>query len=390
MNATAEKARVIFTAPQITAGFITYEMELLSRYVQPIPLDLSQCTGPFRYTYYGRFLDALRRERAVLCYHFSVMPKYTPLLVTLARLHDCKVIVVPFGIESTYVPDIRYGAMGNPLYRRLFACVMRMVDSVLPPSDSARDELLRFGKPRRIRTVYNAVDTETFQPGPEPRERRVVTACYYISGTEWVRKGLDRLVEAAVLLPDLEFTIVGEIAPELFERIRGQSPPNVLFTRRRYSRRECAELYRTSAVYVQASAWESFGVSLAEAMACGCVPVVTDRYSLPEVVGDTGYIASYGDADALAQAIRNAMGDPGKGEAARRRVLEQFTAEMRQTALREEMERLLGHTLPAQRCRRRCRVHDVWHCWSLPSRQSSRFADRAPGHGGYPAPSRSR
>jgi len=164
MNATAEKARVIFTAPQITAGFITYEMELLSRYVQPIPLDLSQCTGPFRYTYYGRFLDALRRERAVLCYHFSVMPKYTPLLVTLARLLDCKVIVVPFGIESTYVPDIRYGRDGQSALPAAFC--LRDADGGLSaaPSDSARDELLRFGKPRRIRTVYNAVDTETFQP----------------------------------------------------------------------------------------------------------------------------------------------------------------------------------------------------------------------------------
>ena len=48
------------------------------------------------------------------------------------------------------------------------------------------------------------------------------------------------------------------------------------------------DYYRRASVYVQASAHEGFGLSVAEGMLAGCIPVTTRAGALPEVVGDVG------------------------------------------------------------------------------------------------------
>ncbi|MDW8352887.1 MAG: glycosyltransferase, partial [Anaerolineae bacterium] len=95
-------------------------------------------------------------------------------------------------------------------------------------------------------------------------------------------------------------------------------------------------------VYVQASAHEGFGVSLAEGMACGCVPVVADRYALPETVGEAGIIVPFNDPPALARGIAEALSRPELGEVARRRVLNHFTLAHRRQLLKEELEAVFG------------------------------------------------
>jgi len=345
--ALQSKPKIIFTAPKITQGFMTHDIALMSPYVDVIPIDLSECSGALRYTYFVKLWRGLARERAQVVFCYFVLAKYTPLLATLVRSLRRKLMIVTGGIDATYVPDIHWGDMGHPLYRRLFAYVMRLSDSVLPFSNSSRDDLLQYGKPRRIRTAYLAVDTDTFRPGAQPRARRAVTACYAISKDALLQKGVEPFVQAAALVPDMEFVVVGEFVDDTLDDLKAQATPNVRFTMRRYNKHECAELYQSAAVYVQASAHEGFGVSLAEAMACGCVPVVAKRYALPETIGDTGYSVPFNDPAALAQAIQEAMTHPDKGEAARQRVVENFTEAKRQQLLREELEFVLGRSLGA-------------------------------------------
>jgi glycosyltransferase involved in cell wall biosynthesis len=64
---------------------------------------------------------------------------------------------------------------------------------------------------------------------------------------------------------------------------------------------------KSAKVYCQLSYTESFCVAVLEAMACGCIPVVTDRDALPEVVGDVGFIVPYGDIEKTRDAIQLAL-----------------------------------------------------------------------------------
>ncbi len=74
-------------------------------------------------------------------------------------------------------------------------------------------------------------------------------------------------------------------------------------------------------------------------MACGCVPVVTDRGALPEVAGDTGFCVPYGDPKATAEAIEKAL-NSNKGKEARERIKNMFGIEKRSEKLIELIKEL--------------------------------------------------
>ena len=94
-----------------------------------------------------------------------------------------------------------------------------------------------------------------------------------------------------------------------------------------------AGLYRAAAVFVMPSWFESFGISVIEAMAFGLPVVASNAGALPEIVEDgvTGLLVPPGDSSALAGAILRLLRDPalrrGMGQAGRERVLERYGAE---------------------------------------------------------------
>jgi glycosyltransferase involved in cell wall biosynthesis len=68
------------------------------------------------------------------------------------------------------------------------------------------------------------------------------------------------------------------------------------------STEELRALYRQAACYVQASAHEGFGIAVAEAISCGSVPILTRRWSLPEVAADLATYVPLNDPEAVARA----------------------------------------------------------------------------------------
>jgi glycosyltransferase involved in cell wall biosynthesis len=68
-------------------------------------------------------------------------------------------------------------------------------------------------------------------------------------------------------------------------------------------------LYAEADVFFFPSHYEGFGLPVLEAMACGC-PVITSRTSsLPEVGGEAAHYVDPNDIDAMAEALRQVLGD---------------------------------------------------------------------------------
>jgi glycosyltransferase involved in cell wall biosynthesis len=105
--------------------------------------------------------------------------------------------------------------------------------------------------------------------------------------------------------------------------------------------------YTQADLFVLPSRRESFGLVLAEAMACGLPVVATTAGAIPEVVehGVTGLLVPPGDPEALAGAINSLLRDPLKmktmGTNARRRVKKQFTWEEAAQAITKGYQRVL-------------------------------------------------
>jgi len=96
---------------------------------------------------------------------------------------------------------------------------------------------------------------------------------------------------------------------------------------------ELLKYMQKSNVYVQVSAHEGFGCSMAEAMLCECIPVVTGRGAIPEVVGDCGYFVPFNDPPATAEAIKKALDDKENGNLARERIATKFPLSRREEAI---------------------------------------------------------
>jgi glycosyltransferase involved in cell wall biosynthesis len=70
-----------------------------------------------------------------------------------------------------------------------------------------------------------------------------------------------------------------------------------------------AHLYHGAGLLVLPSLYEGFGLPPLEAMHCGCPVIVSNRASLPEVVGDAGLLIDPEDIDGMATAILNVLTD---------------------------------------------------------------------------------
>jgi glycosyltransferase involved in cell wall biosynthesis len=68
-------------------------------------------------------------------------------------------------------------------------------------------------------------------------------------------------------------------------------------------------VYNGALVNVTVSHYEGFGMPALEGMACGTVPIVSNRSSLPEVVGDVGLLVNPDDTDNIAEALQKVLTD---------------------------------------------------------------------------------
>lgn len=83
-------------------------------------------------------------------------------------------------------------------------------------------------------------------------------------------------------------------------------------------------------VFVLSSAWEGFGLVVAEAMACERIVVATDCGGVKEVVGDTGILVPAKDSVALAQGLAKGLALTreaalAQGRLARQRIVARYS-----------------------------------------------------------------
>lgn len=255
-----------------------------------------------------------------------------------------KSIVVAGGHEVVHEPEIKYGMFSFwwkkwcPLY------VFGHVDLVLSVSESTTQECIQNAKTKRkkVQLLYHGFDSERYKPFGAVLKEAIVITIGRVNANNQIKKGLELFVRSARFLPDTEFLLVGPWDDDTINYLKKIASSNVKFTGGLYGE-DLIKLCNKSKVYVQVSYHESFGCSIAEAMLCECIPVVSRKGAIPEVVGNCGVYLDKLTAKDVAEKIKEALHGPGDlGKMARERIVNFFPLENREKGLFGAIDSLLG------------------------------------------------
>ena len=232
--------------------------------------------------------------------YYSGIPTY------VAKLLGRKVFIIAGGFDIWYLPELGIGAKNRPLRWWAVKTGFKYADLILPVSNYAM-EMLDTNVPVHGPAVvaYSAVEQDLFQCKGEMKKQLALTVTQVDTVPEYIRKGIDRFIKAAPTLPDIKFQIVGiRGAAESQARIDAIGLENVEIIPYPITSEQLRVYYCEASVYCQLSLDETFGLSIAEAMNCGCVPVVSEPPVFREVIGDCGSIVHRDNPREITEGIR--------------------------------------------------------------------------------------
>ena len=265
----------------------------------------------------------LRRIRPTVAHVMDVWPQ----AVVAARLAR-----VPHVLVTHHTPELpRRDNLAGWVWQRL-GWLARPEVIYTSEADRARD-----GR-RPSRVIALGIDLDRFAEAPAAlrSDAPLVGNVARLAP----QKDHPTLIEAARLVPEAEFVIVGEgeLREELERRAEG------LRVRFLGSRHDVPELLASFDVFAFPSLFEGRCLAVVEAQAAGVPVVATAVGGIRETVvdGETGLLVPTGDPAALAVAIRRLLEDRASAQAmaaeARRRVRERFSVDR----MVEETLRLYG------------------------------------------------
>jgi glycosyltransferase involved in cell wall biosynthesis len=286
------------------------------------------------------FVRSLRRIGGVVHLSNHHLARYgsflrCPYIVTvhdLIRLRD-------MNQASQRIPLIRRPSSRDRMLYRLDHQAIRRAAALIATSEATRGDLIRLLgiAPERVTVIHNGIDQQRFHP----TEKMVARKPYILFvGVEHPRKNLISLLHAFRRLKEeprfqnLRLIKVG--APGYRGKAFRQQTLSAITELGLRDEVELvgpvegeklASYYSGAECLVMPSLAEGFGLPVIEAMACGCPVIVSDRDSLPEIAANAATVTGP-DAEAIAEALRNLIGNQRVREDLRRRGLQhagQFT-----------------------------------------------------------------
>lgn len=208
------------------------------------------------------------------------------------------------------------------LYRRIgYPRTARIADAIIINSESLRSEVHQHldVDPSKLRLIPEAVDHELFRPGDRTEAGRRLAQRYGIDrpfvlfvSSLWPYKNCEGLLRAfALAKPDLDghrLVVVGASRDTAYvDGLRALAAQLGIAEDVTWvggvPLEQTVDFYRAAAVFAYPSHNETFGLTILEAMACGCPVVTSDRSAMPETAGGAAELADPNDPSSIAAAL---------------------------------------------------------------------------------------
>lgn len=325
--------------------FVSYQLPLrldrfqLNVYYHEVDMPLYPLFKypPYTLALVNQLVELLEREKPDIIHAHYAIPHSFCAHVAREIVGDnhVRVVTTLHGTDITLVGS-------DPSFRRITSFSLEKSDAITAVSASLAVETDEYFAPsREVRTIYNFINTRRFFRLPDARER----ICRLPAGGK-------------VLLHVSNFRPVKRVPDiiEVFARVRRETEAKLLLVGdgpQRPEAQRMAErlglsrevlflglqdnvlpLFSAADLFLLPSEKESFGLGALEAMACRVPVIATNTGGLPEVVkhGETGFLATVGDTEALAGYALEVLGDERRlcrmGEAARSRAENLFDSRL--------------------------------------------------------------
>jgi glycosyltransferase involved in cell wall biosynthesis len=284
----------------------------------------------------------LRRPRTVIHVHMGL----TALPLALARERYLLTFHAPVWRELL---SERQGTYMLPRGSRTAAVhALRMVESLAARratetvvlSEFMRAELAQLSShaAERATLLPGGIDTTRFRPAPPDEAPRPPKQPVLFTARRLTpRTGVDELIRAMPLIgrtrPDAKLKIAGTgpMENELRDLARNLGLNGSVEFMGRISDRRLVDSYReASLVVLPTRELEGFGLTTAEALACGAAVVGTSAGATPELLRpvDPRLVTDGVSAESLADSVSELLSEPDRLERIRRRALERVAPDM--------------------------------------------------------------
>lgn len=287
----------------------------------------------------------LPNTRIFVC-QFAGYHSFLPGII--ARLTGKKLLIISGGTDCVSYPTIRYGNFYKRVLRVFTTWSYKLAHHIAPKHESlwfhdyiydeaakSKQGIAAFlpGLTTPHTSIPNGYDIDfwTCENHEQRSKFRLITVS---SGFDYPfqkqLKGVDLILEVAPKLPQFEFVIIGVDNKESF----GQVAKNVELLPS-MSAFELRNNYCRSGFYLQLSMAEGFPNALCEAMLCGCIPIGSAVYSIPEIIGKNGYQLLKRDSNELINLLKQAVEnfDWETGNSASKSIAERFPLSRRKQEL---------------------------------------------------------
>ncbi len=291
--------------------------------------------GPYEENNVKKILFPFSNERQkyrVLTEHFLFAPalrKYDidVLNTGVAPLYcPCKLVITMKTMHAYTNPnELPFSTL---LYRRLiYPWTIKKADAIISNSKSHAKDLKKYlNVPNnKIKLVYEAIDHSIFFPikdktvfDPELSSFGLKRPFILFVSSLWPYKNAETLVDAYAMFkqqcPKYMLVIVGfarerNYLMKLKERASKHSiSESVVFTGG-VPHTILAKFYQTASVFVYPSLYETFGLTILEAMACGCPVITSNVSSMPEIAGGAAVLFDPRNTEKLNQKLRKVLSD---------------------------------------------------------------------------------
>lgn len=268
----------------------------------------------------------LGAKQPVFCYIHSIrklIERFNPDIIHAHLLFYPGVSAVLANININKPLIMTSHAPTWNFFKRITSWAVKRADFIICVSKFIQSDVLALGIPRSMTTViYNAVD-------PSKYVGKISDELFVLSVSRLVpEKGIRYLVQAAKLLPNISFVVIGDGKErEYLESISGN---NVKFLGQVDDATVIDYLKKCSIFVLPSTHYEASAITLSEAMVCKKPIVSTFVGGIPEIVtsGYNGLLVPPRNSKEIANSISSLLGDDklrkNIGENAYKTVYERF------------------------------------------------------------------